>query len=169
MPSQAKPSGSGGAKRANAAEAAAHVAASRSGERPSGRAIKQNGSGKSRQTAEREAEQKRPLTAEQRRQLANKVEVLKRDLVHRVLEKKINGKKASETQSGRSLSLNQLKQIESMTPELSPQHPACQAPTNYDSVGPPQQSKLSQQRPERAFSAAGEGAGMDVRFHFRFH
>eukprot|EP00208_Stichococcus_sp_RCC1054_P000558 CAMPEP_0206142018 /NCGR_PEP_ID=MMETSP1473-20131121/15153_1 /ASSEMBLY_ACC=CAM_ASM_001109 /TAXON_ID=1461547 /ORGANISM="Stichococcus sp, Strain RCC1054" /LENGTH=541 /DNA_ID=CAMNT_0053536827 /DNA_START=223 /DNA_END=1844 /DNA_ORIENTATION=- len=93
MPSQAKPSGSGGAKRANAAEAAAHVAASRSGERPSGRAIKQNGSGKSRQTAEREAEQKRPLTAEQRRQLANKVEVLKRDLVHRVLEKKINGKK----------------------------------------------------------------------------
>lgn len=95
MPSQAKPSRTGGAKRANAAGAAAPGAASGSGERQPGRATKQNGPGKSRQTAEREADQKRPLTAEQRHQLANKVEVLKRDLVHRVLEKTINGTQAS--------------------------------------------------------------------------
>lgn len=43
----------------------------------------------------REAEMQRPLDAEERKRLGEKVEVLRRDLVHRVLSKKSNGKMVS--------------------------------------------------------------------------
>ena len=42
--------------------------------------------------AAREAEMRRPLDTEERKRLGEKIELLRRDLVHRVLSKKINGK-----------------------------------------------------------------------------